>query len=180
MAAGTLIRMWLLLGVPGRYIPMAALMSFSLLSLLAPCASAQLHVGNLTHVLPQCQTQCDAYDVMTTECNNVGVFEITYIYCLCTPPNFKIIEDCFDCQSVNATQEAMMQELLDDIVNNCNDKLTAPGSTVSVSAQKIVPSPSSSANVKPANHARPSIVRPRSWRSGVVVTLGALLVSWGS
>ncbi|KAJ7877007.1 hypothetical protein B0H13DRAFT_2054417 [Mycena leptocephala] len=131
------------------------------LGLLIPFVD--LGVGNLTHVLPQCETQCDAYDVMSTECNGVGVYDITYIYCECTPTNFKIIEDCFNCQSVNATEEATMQELLDDIVDTCNEKLTAPGSTVSISPQKIVPSPSPGAKV-----------RTILWCAGLVVTLGVV------
>ncbi|KAJ6584492.1 hypothetical protein B0H19DRAFT_1105258 [Mycena capillaripes] len=164
-----------LLGVPGRYFPMtlrAILLALSLLAFLAPHVSAQLRVGNLTHVLPQCQTQCDAYDVLNTDCNGVGVYDITYIYCECTPANFDIIEDCFNCQSVNATQEALMQELLDDIVNMCNEKATAPGSTVSISAQKIVPSPSFSA--KTSNGAHFNTTPPRLRRAGIVVALGAV------
>ncbi|KAJ7258718.1 hypothetical protein B0H12DRAFT_1070106 [Mycena haematopus] len=135
-------------------------LAFSLF--LASCAAGQLRaspqfryvwplmtdkgVGNLTNVLPQCEAACDAYDVMSSDCNAVGIFDITYIYCECTPRNFGIIEECFDCQSVNATQEALMQGLLDDIVNTCNEKITAPDSTVSISAQKIVPRPSSTPN----------------------------------
>ncbi|KAJ7637924.1 hypothetical protein DFH06DRAFT_1218164 [Mycena polygramma] len=167
-----------LVGVPGRYIPVVArtiLLVFCLLAFLTPSASAQLRVGNLTHVLPQCQTACDAYDVMTTGCNGVGIYDITYIYCECTPTNFDIIEDCFNCQSVNATQEATMQQLLDDIVNMCNEKVTAPDSTVSISPQKIVPSPSSGAT----NDARADAVRPRFWDTSTVVSgaiLGGLLV----
>ncbi|KAJ7166410.1 hypothetical protein C8R43DRAFT_194338 [Mycena crocata] len=162
-----------LFGVPGRYIPMAprfVLLVFALLVFFAP-ASAQLRVGNLTHVLPQCQTVCDAYDVMNTGCAGVGVYDITYIYCECTPPNFKIIEDCFNCQSVNASQEALMQDLLNDIVDECNNKLVAPGSTVSVSPQKIVPSPSSSATS--SNNAL--VIPPRSRSAGVVVALGVVV-----
>ncbi|KAJ7681496.1 hypothetical protein B0H17DRAFT_1076155 [Mycena rosella] len=68
-------------------VPRAALVVLSLFALFAPCASAQLRepsahllesalipddvkpgIGNLTHVLPQCQTLCDAYDVMNTVC----------------------------------------------------------------------------------------------------------------
>ncbi|KAJ7904819.1 hypothetical protein B0H13DRAFT_2024733 [Mycena leptocephala] len=163
------------LGVPGRYIPMALraiMLAFCFLAFHAPHISAQLRVGNLTHVLPQCETQCDAYDVMSTECNGVGVYDITYIYCECTPTNFKIIEDCFNCQSVNATEEATMQELLDDIVDTCNEKLTAPGSTVSISPQKIVPSPSPGA--KSSNDVRIYIAPPRLWCAGLVVTLGVV------
>ncbi|KAJ6477110.1 hypothetical protein C8R47DRAFT_1075432 [Mycena vitilis] len=151
------------------------LVVFCLLALLAPSASAQLRVGNLTHILPQCQTACDAYDVMTTGCNGVGIYDITYIYCECTPTNLDIIEDCFNCQSVNATQEATMQQLLDDIVNMCNEKVTAQGSTVSISAQQIEPSPSTSAT----NDAHIKIMRPRLWDTRIAVLgaiLGALLV----
>ncbi|KAJ7863493.1 hypothetical protein B0H14DRAFT_470029 [Mycena olivaceomarginata] len=168
-----------LLGVPGRYIPMAArvvLLVCLWLAFLTPHVSAQLRVGNLTHVLPQCDTQCDAYNVMSTGCNGVGVFDITYIYCECTPTNFRIIEDCFNCQSVNATQEALMQELLDDIVDTCNEKVTAPDSTVSIAPQKIDPSPSSSANN--SNDARIDIARPRLWSAAAVVALGSLLMSY--
>ncbi|KAJ7766505.1 hypothetical protein DFH07DRAFT_809157 [Mycena maculata] len=164
-----------LLGVPGRYIPMAArvaIIALSLLALLAPRVSAQLRVGNLTNVLPQCETQCDAYDVMTTECNGVGVYEITYIYCECTPANIGIIEACFNCQSVNATQEAEMQELLDDIVNNCNDVASAPGSTVSVSPQAIVPSPSPSTK---ASNAAGNNAHLRRRSIDVILGLGVLV-----
>ncbi|KAJ7037702.1 hypothetical protein C8F04DRAFT_1091284 [Mycena alexandri] len=160
-----------LLGVPGRYIPMVprfGLLAFSILAFFAAHVSAQLRVGNLTHVLPQCETQCDAYDVMTTECNDVGVYDITYIYCECTPTNFEIIEDCFNCQAVNATQEALMQDLLDDIVNTCNEKVTAPGSTVSISSQKIMPSPSAS-----AQNSNDVLARPRLRTLGILATLGA-------
>ncbi|KAJ7205955.1 hypothetical protein GGX14DRAFT_457750 [Mycena pura] len=132
-----------ILGRRGRCGPFLAFFLFYLASLVAPVA-AQLRIGNLTHVLPQCQTVCDAYDVMTTECNGVGVFEITFIYCECTPQNLQIVERCFDCQSVNASQQALMQNLLDDIVNTCNDKNGAPDSTLSVSPQFIVPSSSAS------------------------------------
>ncbi|KAJ7081589.1 hypothetical protein B0H15DRAFT_854304 [Mycena belliarum] len=146
-----------------------AALILSLLALFAPCASAQLRVGNLTNVLPQCQAACDAYAVMTTGCAGVGVYEITYIYCECTPDNFRIIEDCFNCQSVNATQEALMQALLDDIVNNCNSKELAPGSTVSISPQKIVPSPTST------NFARRKDSRSTMSNAGIVgAILGAL------
>lgn len=53
------------------------------------------------------------YRYYRQECNNVGVYEITYIYCECTPANFKTIEACLNCMSVNATEEATMQQLLD-------------------------------------------------------------------
>ncbi|KAJ6550661.1 hypothetical protein DFH09DRAFT_1168636 [Mycena vulgaris] len=178
MAARPLLPIRLLLGAPGRCIPMAsrlALLVLFLVALLAPCAAAQFRAGNLTHVLPECQTECDAYDVMTTGCASVGVYEITYIYCECTPTNFKIIEDCFNCQSVNATQEATMQGLLNDIVNNCNNKLTAPDSTISISPQKIVPSASSSAQ---SSSARRKSVHPGMPSSGVIAAItGVLLAS---
>ncbi|KAJ7505766.1 hypothetical protein B0H11DRAFT_1976103 [Mycena galericulata] len=165
---------FLLSGMLSRNIQVAtrfAFLAFFLLALVTPLVSAQLRVGNLTHVLPQCVTQCDAYDVMNTECNNVGVYEITYIYCECTPPNFQIIEDCFNCQSVNATQEAEMQELLDDIVNNCNNKLTSPDSTLSISSQQIVPSAGASSEAKTSNSARSKIVRPRLQSTGVIISV---------
>ncbi|KAF7357434.1 hypothetical protein MSAN_01339400 [Mycena sanguinolenta] len=163
-------------GVSGRQIPIsmaprAIMFGFFWLAFLASYASAQLRVGNLTNVLPQCEDACDAYDVMTTGCNDVGVFDITYIYCECTPTNFEIIENCFDCQSVNATQEQLMQALLDDIVNTCNEKVTAPGSTVSISAQQIVPQPSSSPNN--SNDARSRTIPLRC--SSIVVALLAFV-----
>ncbi|KAJ7050661.1 hypothetical protein C8F01DRAFT_1092176 [Mycena amicta] len=49
------------------------------------------------------------------------------------------IETCFNCQSVNATQEDEFQGFLDDIVDNCNDRFGSPDSTISISAQKIQP-----------------------------------------
>ncbi|KAJ7465116.1 hypothetical protein FB451DRAFT_1262665 [Mycena latifolia] len=148
---------------------------FTLLALFTPCAPAQLRVGNLTHVLPECQTVCDAYDVMNTGCAGVGIYDITYIYCECTPENFKIIEDCFDCQSVNATQEATMQALLDDIVNNCNNKLIAPDSTVSISPQKIVPSETSTSTGQPSNNARRKTSCPSVPSSGFIGAILGLL-----
>ncbi|KAJ7162997.1 hypothetical protein C8R46DRAFT_1102169 [Mycena filopes] len=161
-----------LLSIPGRYIPMLpqlTLLVLYILALLTTHVSAQLRVGNLTNVLPQCEPQCDAYDIMTTGCANVGVYDITYIYCECTAPNFAIIEACFNCQAVNATQEALMQELLDDIVDTCNEKATAPDSTVSIASQKITPSPSAS-----PNHATLGIIRPlRTLGIAIVVFLAA-------
>jgi len=151
----------------------AVLLAFCWLVFLVPYVSAQLRVGNLTNVLPQCETLCDAYDVMTTECNGVGIFDITYIYCECTPTNFRIIEDCFNCQSVNATEEETMQGLLDDIVNTCNEKATAPESTASISPQKIMPSPSSSANN--SRDTRINIARPRLRNAAIVVILGLII-----
>ncbi|KAJ6578719.1 hypothetical protein DFH09DRAFT_1148174 [Mycena vulgaris] len=131
-----------------------ALLILFLVALLVPCAAAQFRAGNLTHVLPECQT-------------DVGVYEITYIYC--TPTNFKIVEDCFNCQSANATQEVTMQGLLNDIVNNCNNKLTTPDSTISISPQKIVPSASSSAQ---ASSARRKSVHPGGMPSpGVIAAI---------
>ncbi|KAJ7630288.1 hypothetical protein FB45DRAFT_915085 [Roridomyces roridus] len=148
------------LRMPAHCIPMAFLvLSLVLLSLFTTNVSAQLRVGNLSQaqVLPQCQTQCDAYNVMNTQCNTVGVFDITYIYCECTPTNFDIIESCFNCQAVNATQEAVMQQLLDDIVDECNNKIIAPDSTVTISSQKIMPSPTgSSTQSNPAVRSRGS------------------------
>ncbi|KAF7308912.1 hypothetical protein MKEN_01091700 [Mycena kentingensis (nom. inval.)] len=111
--------------------------------LLTTTVAAQLRVGNITNVLPQCETACEAYGVMNTQCNAVGVYQITYIYCECTPTNLKIVLDCFNCQSVNATQEQLMQSLLDDIVDTCNDKSFAPDSTLSVSSLDITPSSTS-------------------------------------
>ncbi|KAJ7644496.1 hypothetical protein FB45DRAFT_898071 [Roridomyces roridus] len=145
------------LGMPAHRILMLSLVV--LLSLCTPnsgVVSSLLFtfsgVGNLSQsqVLPQCQTQCDAYNVMNTQCNAVGVFDITYIYCECTPTNFDIIESCFNCQAVNATQEAVMQQLLDDIVDECNNKIIAPDSTVTISSQKIMPSSSSTASSTPS------------------------------
>ncbi|KAF7365574.1 hypothetical protein MVEN_00430800 [Mycena venus] len=165
-----------LLGVPGRYIPMtsrAILLAFFWLAFLTSNVSAQLRVGNLTKVLPQCETVCDAYDVMNTECNGVGVYDITFIYCECTPTNFKIIEDCFNCQAVNASQVELMQDLLDDIVNTCNEKATAPDSTVSIPPQKIVPSPSS--GTKNSNDARINVEPPRLRIAAFVVALGVIV-----
>ncbi|KAJ6543645.1 hypothetical protein B0H10DRAFT_2193298, partial [Mycena sp. CBHHK59/15] len=96
-------------------------------------------VGNITNILPQCQDLCVAYNVMNTNCENFNVFKQDYIACECTTPNFKIIEDCFNCQSVNATEEDTFQDVLDAIVDNCNDRFGSPGSTISIAPQKIVP-----------------------------------------
>ncbi|CAK5280144.1 unnamed protein product [Mycena citricolor] len=109
---------------------------------------AQLRLGNLTGVLPQCTTQCTDYDVMTTECNNVGIYQITYIYCECSANSLQIVQDCFNCQAVNATQQKTMQGLLDDLVNTCNDKTAAPASTLTVSPLQISPSASASAGAQ--------------------------------
>ncbi|KAJ7058488.1 hypothetical protein C8F01DRAFT_1255641 [Mycena amicta] len=149
-----------------------------LTTLLTPIA-AQLRVGNLTHVLPQCQDVCETYDVMNTQCNAVGVFEITFIYCECTPRNLQIVLDCFDCQSVNATQQALMQDLLDDVVNTCNDRNGAPDSTLSVSSMQIVPS--SSASSTPNSVARGHVPIPALRLLGGAAVIsglaGVLLVS---
>ncbi|KAF7312281.1 hypothetical protein MIND_00241100 [Mycena indigotica] len=143
---------------------------FMVTILLAPTA-AQLRVGNLTHVLPQCNNVCNAYNVMNTQCNAVGVYEITFIYCECTPTNLQIVLDCFNCQSVNTTQQQLMQELLDDIVHTCNDRTGAPDSTVTVSSLAIVPSSSSlpTPNAGTRGHEPTQL-------SGAVLALGLLLL----
>ncbi|KAK7023044.1 hypothetical protein R3P38DRAFT_2957213 [Favolaschia claudopus] len=148
------------------------LLAFLWLAVLAPTqVSAQVRVGNITKALPQCVDVCDAYNVMNTQCNAVGIFDITYIYCECTPNNFRIIEDCFNCQAVNETQVELMQTLLDDIVDTCNEKVTAPDSTVQISPQKIVPSPSSNASSDlPA-----AVALSRLWYTVLVVALGVFV-----
>ncbi|KAJ7863589.1 hypothetical protein B0H13DRAFT_1899593 [Mycena leptocephala] len=121
-----------------------SLPAFILLSVLNLPSYAQfavfvLGVGNLTAILPQCQGLCDAYNVMVTNCQKNNIFAQGFKQCECTDPNFKVIEDCFDCQAVNATQEDVMQDLLDEIVDNCNDRFGSPDLTISIAPQKIVP-----------------------------------------
>nr|GAT57246.1 predicted protein [Mycena chlorophos] len=134
---------------------------------------AQIRVDNLTHILPQCENVCTEFNVITTECNAVGIYDITYIYCECSPTNLQIILNCFDCQSVNETQEAIYQQLLDDVVDTCNDRVDAPDSTLTVSALSIVPSPSSSVSSTPNAGAKGHDPIPSFMLGGGTAAFGA-------
>nr|GAT57231.1 predicted protein [Mycena chlorophos] len=160
--------------------PRGHLLTFLLAGLLTRVV-AQLRIDNLTQILPQCNETCTAFNVITTQCNAVGVYDVTYIYCECSSANLQIILNCFDCQSVNATEENVYQALLDDVVDTCNDRVDAPDSTLSVSALSIVPSPSSSASSTSNASARAHDPLPSLWLASATAAVGGfagLVLLW--
>lgn len=78
--------------------------------------------------------------------------------------------------SICLSLRAMNQIIFTDIVNNCNDKLTSPDSTISISSQQIMPSPSSTAGA--SNSARPGMARPGLRGAGVLLGLGVVVGSF--
>ncbi|KAJ7050665.1 hypothetical protein C8F01DRAFT_676375 [Mycena amicta] len=124
---------------------MISFASASTLLLALPLLGALVHVNAETKVLPQsiilpqCQDPCTKYNDMTTYCTPDGGFLATVQFCECNPTNLTVIETCFNCQSVNATQENEFQQLLDVVVDTCNQQFGSPGNTISLSSLKIQP-----------------------------------------